>query len=201
MKKIPSVESSEVRALARKYGKPQRVTCQLNQSPVTSSKNGDRRAEVVLAIRNDRNKVLLHTKSFYPDGVFRLLSGGINWDETVERALLREAKEETGLDVSIEQFVALIEYANADSAYPFASYVFLLKGDEDRPTLQRGKERITAFKSVSAEGLRVTARALRSLPARWREWGVFRAVAHELAAGALEERKAMQDEADLKESG
>ena len=105
MKRLAAVNSGELRTLSRKYGKPQRVTLKLLRLPLAPNKSADRRGEVVLAICHGGNKVLLHTKSFYPDGVFRLLSGGIRPDESVENALLREAREETGLDVRIEKFV------------------------------------------------------------------------------------------------
>jgi ADP-ribose pyrophosphatase YjhB (NUDIX family) len=193
MTRMQPVDGAELRALSHKYGKPQRVTFNMSRLPLAPGKSGNRRAEVVLVICSGRNKVLLHTKSFYPDGVFRLLSGGIRWDESVESALLREAKEETGLDVSIERFVALIQYGSGRTRQPFASYVFLLDGGQGRPSLPRGKERITAFKAVSANGLRITARALRSLPLEWRAWGEFRALAHEIAAGAIEARAARPD--------
>jgi len=189
MKRLAAVNSGELRTLSRKYGKPQRVTLPVQQLPLAPNKSADRRGEVVLAICHGGNKVLLHTKSFYPDGVFRLLSGGIHPDESVENALLREAREETGLDVRIEKFVAVIQYESGARRHPFASYVFLLSGP-GRPALPRGKERITAFRSVSANGLRITARALRSLPTEWRPWGEFRALAHELAASAMDERMA-----------
>jgi len=193
MKRLQAVDSGELRALSRKYGKPQRMTLNMPQLPLSPDKTAARRAEVLLAICTGANKVLLHTKSFYPDGVFRLLSGGIHPDESVESALLREAREETGLDVRIEKFVALIQYESGARPHPFASYLFLLIGP-GRPLLPHGKERITAFRSVSANGLRITARALRSLPSEWRPWGEFRALAHELAAGAIEERIAMSQD-------
>src|SRR2546423_356546 len=124
MKRLPAVNGGELRALSRKYGNPQRVTWPVQQLPLAPGKSAERRGEVVLAICSAGNKVLLHTKSFYPDGVFRLLSGGIHPDESVESALLREAREETGLDVRIEKFVALIQYESGIRQHPFASYLF-----------------------------------------------------------------------------
>ena len=128
MKRLPAVNSGELRALSRKYGKPQRVTLNVHQLPLAPNKSADRRGEVVLAICHGSNKVLLHTKSFYPDGVFRLLSGGIPPHESVENALLHEAREKTGLDVRIEKFVAMIQYESGIKQHPFASSVFLLSG-------------------------------------------------------------------------
>ncbi|MCS7179708.1 MAG: NUDIX domain-containing protein, partial [Anaerolineae bacterium] len=52
--------------------------------------NGDREGEVVLLLRRADGSLLLHTKTFYPDGVYRLPSGGIRRGEKVLAAAARE---------------------------------------------------------------------------------------------------------------
>jgi ADP-ribose pyrophosphatase YjhB (NUDIX family) len=185
LKTRPPVDAPELRALSRKYGAPQLVELRLNKWPMPRTAAGDRRGEVVFAIRNRRGKIILHTKDFYPAGVYRLPGGGIYWTEAVEDALFREVEEETGLPVTVDRFVALIQYEVRRRPKPFASYVFLLSTDKVHPKVQDRSERITAFKEVSLAELRAVTQLLRGLPAAWQPWGIFRAVAHALVADAL----------------
>ena len=189
MKDAPPVNARELRALSRKYGAPEHAELRLDQWPMPRAARGDRRGEVVFAIRNRRNKVLLHTKSFYPKGVYRLPSGGIHWDEEVEDALFREVEEETGLPVSVDRFVGLILYDVRRRPKSFASYVFLLSTEKLHPQVQDASERISGFKEVSATELRATTQRLRELSDDWRTWGKFRALAHDLVANALDHQK------------
>jgi ADP-ribose pyrophosphatase YjhB (NUDIX family) len=186
MNVLAPIEPDEVERLSRRYGAPRRVVQTLAESSNPRGKEGDqRRGEVVMAIRMQSGKVLLHTKRFYPLGVFRLPSGGIHRDEAVEDALFREVQEETGLQVNVEKFVAVVEYERNQQRDAFASYVFLLRTHERRATAQDEQERIAAFKTVTADGLKAAARRLRHLPSDWRQWGEYRAVAHDLVADAM----------------
>src|SRR5207248_2517543 len=71
VKAAPAVDKRELRALSRKYGAPQHAELRLDQWPLPGAARGARRGEVVFAIRNPRGRILLHTKSFYPDGIYR----------------------------------------------------------------------------------------------------------------------------------
>ena len=55
-------------------------------------------------IRRRNGLYLVHTKAFYPQGVYRLLTGGIKPGEPLLEALAREAQEETSLTLRIERF-------------------------------------------------------------------------------------------------
>ena len=167
MKAAPPVDARELRALGRKFGTPELAELNLDQWPMPRAARGDRRGEVVFAIRNRRGKILLHTKSFYPKGVYRLPGGGIHWDEAVEEALFREVEEETGLPVTVDRFVGLILYAVRRRPRPFASYVFLLSTDKLHPRVH-GPERAHQWlqRSVANRAARchtAAARALRRL--------------------------------------
>jgi 8-oxo-dGTP pyrophosphatase MutT (NUDIX family) len=148
---------------------------------------GNRRGEVVLALRRPDGRILLHTKQFYPEGVFRLPSGGVHPGEPALQAAVREAMEETGLEVTVERLLGLLEYQfqHAGRTLPFVSYVFLVRAGAGRPAVQDPHERITAFRFVEAPELRGVADRLRALPESWSDWGHFRAPAHDLAAEAL----------------
>ena len=189
MKAAPAVDERELRALSRKYGAPALAELRLDKWPMPRAARGDRRGEVVFAIRNRRDKILLHTKSFYPSGVYRLPGGGIHWDEEVEAALFREVEEETGLPVTVDRFVGLILYAVRQQPKPFASYVFLLRTQKLNPRVQDPREQISGFKEVSPSELHTATQRLRELSDDWRIWGTFRALAHELVANALDDQQ------------
>ncbi len=75
-----------------------------------------REAEVVPVIRRRNGLYLVHTKAFYPQGVYRLLTGGIKPGEPLLDALAREAQEETSLTLRIERFdVASLAASVADA--------------------------------------------------------------------------------------
>jgi len=185
------LDKREIERIAHRYGQPRRRHHILS---LTSKgfmewlrKKGASRCEVVLVIRCPNGKVLLHTKSFYPPGVYRLPSGRVGWGEDVVEAALREAREETGLKVEIERFLGLLEYELSwgEEVLSFVSYVFLLRPSPGEPVSSDVDEAITAFREVAIEELKVVAEDLRSFSREWADWGRFRALAHELASESL----------------
>ena len=154
------------------------------QKMVTSP---NRRGEVVLAIQRPDGRTLLHTKRFYPEGIHRLPSGGVHPDEPVLSGVIRETKEETGLDVIVDRFLGTVEYefCRGDQRLPFVSYVFLLRADNNRPVVQDPEEQITGFRYVTPPEIRAVAAQLRTLPPQWADWGRFRAPPHDLVADVL----------------
>src|SRR5690349_15178377 len=105
----PAIET-EIADLAARYGTPQRVTATLDGwqfSPLTMR---DRYGEVCMVVRRPSGKLITAKKTFYPAGAFRLLTGGVGHGELIGAALLREVAEETGLDVVVRRFLAVIEY-------------------------------------------------------------------------------------------
>ncbi len=142
-----------------------------------------RRGEVVMVVPNDEGQIWLHTKSFYPEGVFRLMTGGVEAGEKPHTAMLREVEEETGFETKIDRCLAVVTY---DFTYnrttlPFVSYIFLTKPVGGFPQPTDPKEKITGFKAIPVEDLPDTARQLRELEDIFADWGFFRAIAHDLA--------------------
>jgi ADP-ribose pyrophosphatase YjhB (NUDIX family) len=188
------VDEAEISQLFAEYGPGQRWRVSLEVSALTFDdwwekivSKPNRRGEVVLAIRRPDGQVLLHTKQFYPEGVFRLPSGGVHLDESVLTGMAREAKEETGLEVSVHRFPGTVEYElrHGQRRLPFISYVFIIYADESTPVAQDSEERITGFRYVSPLEIWRVAEQLRALPGRWSDWGHFRAPPHDLVADAL----------------
>ncbi len=146
-------------------------------------KDRDRRGEVVMVAPNEQGRIWLHTKSFYPERVYRLMTGGLDAGEKPHQALRRELKEETGFKTKIDRCLAVITYTmiGDDLTLPFVSYLFLTNPTVGLPHPTDPKEAITEFQAVTVAELPLVAEQLRSLAGDFADWGVFRAVAHDLA--------------------
>lgn len=179
------INPEEIEELARQYGPIERRSYSLE----VGKKNFEywrralakkRRGEVVLVIERP-DGVILHTKDFYPPGIYRLPSGGVKWGESVLSAVHREAREEMGLEIEVERFLGLLEYELRcqQETMPFVSYVFLVRGSGRELAPRDRKERILSFRQVSVAELSAVAESLRALEGDWRDWGEFRAIVHD----------------------
>ncbi len=145
--------------------------------------------EVVLVAYRPDGRVLLHTKRFYPEGVWRLPSGRLKEGELPEAAVRREVKEELGLvgvpERLLGRLTCLLEAE--ESSLSFTSWVFALAIGDRVPAVQDREEEIVGFRWVPVEELGAVAERLEALPPPWRGWGTFRGAAHrfvmELLAG------------------
>ncbi|BAL98365.1 MULTISPECIES: NUDIX hydrolase [Caldilinea] len=186
----PTISEEEIRALAACYGEPVRRSYILQADEYIRRNrwrtDSDRRAEVVFAITDPSGSVLLHAKAHYPSHIYRILSGGVGWNESVEAALLREVAEETNLPVTIERFLGVIayEFHYQDEIAYFASYVFHLSTDFSEPVCVRDNE-ISAFRKVLPSQLLEVSNELRNLIGERRGWGQWRALAVELVYESL----------------
>ncbi len=184
---LPDLIESEIAALAERYGPPRRVRAPLAGSLFDPLAMTDRYGEVCMVVRRPGGALITAIKTFYPPGAFRLLTGGIHHGEPIADALVRELAEETGLDVAVRRFLAVIEYEQLGLPTPaFATFAFLV--DELGGTLaaQDEAERIGAFRDLPVAELPALADTLAAAPdeysdeigGSWRDWGQFRAVAH-----------------------
>lgn len=147
-----------------------------------TTKRRDRRGEVALVIENEKNQVLLHTKDHYPARAFRIPTGGINFYEKVIDALHRETFEETGFRPVSYKLLALLlyEFEYLGQKIPFISFIFHVVPDGVTPQVQDENEKISEFRWIDRRELGKIAQQLRNLPDAWKEWGVMRAIPHEL---------------------
>jgi ADP-ribose pyrophosphatase YjhB (NUDIX family) len=189
--RLPMIVSDEVAELSAHYGAPIQRTFHVEADDYIYSyrfnQKSDRRAEVVFAIEDRTGQVWVHTKSHYPQHIFRLPTGGIHCDELVVDGLLREVKEETGLSVEIVRFLGIIDYQfwYGGMMAPFASYIFHLRSTcVDCPTIQQG-EPISEFRAVLPQQVGQLAKNLRNLAGGRRAWGEWRALAHDLVYETL----------------
>jgi len=179
------IDEGELEQLTFAYGQPEMRTIEIEGDEYLFfsrlSRSGDRRGEVVLAIERPRDCVLLHRKGWYEPGVFRLLSGGIDWDEPVEGTLERELEEETGLRLGTTHFLGVLDchihYASRELS--FVSYVFHLTRTQGVLRLPQSSEDITEFRDIPIVELPTVAENLRHTPPRRTGWGRWRAVAHD----------------------
>jgi 8-oxo-dGTP pyrophosphatase MutT (NUDIX family) len=184
------MDSDELESLAKQFGQPRRSSYSLRVSPATyaawvqKTRQGPVacRGEVIMVIVRPNGNVLLHTKDFYPDGVYRLLSGRVLWHEEVEKTLRREVMEETSLEVNVDRFLGLIEYQFLcrESTVPFFSYLFQLSEIRGELCCLDHGEGITDFREANITELPRVAAQLESLEPDWQDWGRFRAVAHHM---------------------
>ena len=185
------IDEKEVAGLARQYGPLERRHYVLEMRERTfahwQEMCNDRRGEVGLFILRPSGNVILHTKDFYPEVIYRVPTGGIERGEDVVTAVHREAHEETGLTVAIERCLGVLEYEfrHQGETLPFVSYVFLLRENGGQLCPQDEGERITSLREVPLTELEAVAQNLRAIEADWRDWGHYRAIAHCFAAEVL----------------
>jgi len=148
----------------------------------------NRAAEVVLAAQRPNGRFLIHTKGEYPDGVYRLMSGGVKRDEALLDAVHRELLEETGLEGRVVRFLGALttHFRHDGQEIVFFSFLFHLRVPEGALCPQDDSEGIIAFREITLPEVSDLANELERLEGGfWRDWGRFRAVAHRLLVEGL----------------
>ena len=148
--------------------------------------------------------VLLHTKSYYPEGAYRLPTGGLAPGEDPVAGLVREVAEETGLEVRegtagsgtgrIADFASLLTYdfrhRRLERELSFASFVFVIQAPAGmEPQVVDETEQIAGWIWCPPNDLHRVAANLCSLKDStpgWADWGRFRAAVHTAAAQYFE---------------
>lgn len=161
-----------------------------------------RRAEVCYIgyVGGPERGLLLHIKSIYPDGAYRLPTGGIHQGEAVLDTLAREIEEETGLQtgcaagqVQVRKLLGMLSYELAHRglgvSHAFATYHFLVELPRDAVlTPHDASERIAGWQWRAPAELEAIADRLErvgSVAPRWADWGRYRALSHRFVAESL----------------
>jgi 8-oxo-dGTP diphosphatase len=77
-----------------------------------------------IILNDDKSKILLIKRgSEAYHGMWGLVSGTVDWGEEVEEAIIREAKEETNLDIEIVKFVG--KYYDKKGRHPTKTMICL----------------------------------------------------------------------------
>lgn len=116
--------------LEQRYGAPDEVTWQFEMLPiefdmVRRSQKHNRAHDVTLFIIEDEQIVVIK-KPMYRPGVYRAPSGGVDPGEAFEVGALREAYEETGLEVALERYIvrARVQFTCASEKINWVSHIF-----------------------------------------------------------------------------
>lgn len=88
--------------------------------------NQKRTHDVTLLIQGPDDRFALMSKHSYPPGIFRSPSGGVKPGEDLVTGALREAKEETGLNIELKRFILHItlDIGFSGEVTTWDSYVF-----------------------------------------------------------------------------
>lgn len=82
--------------------------------------------DVVIELVDDFDRIVLIERKYSPSG-WALPGGFVDVGETVEQAAVREAREETGLDVELEHLLGVYSDPHRDPRGHTASVVFVAK--------------------------------------------------------------------------
>jgi 8-oxo-dGTP pyrophosphatase MutT (NUDIX family) len=191
---LTSAMRNEISALSLRLGTPITREIALDDIAFDPVGNPSRFAEVCMVVRRPGGNVLLSIKTFYPRGAYRLPTGGIDKDEPILDAVLRETREETGLTVSVQRFLAALTYLDGTSGPPvFHTFAFLLDDPSGAPVTPLDEaEQIESYVEVPVSELTRVAERLERLAAdgapgiaNWDAWGCFRAHAHRAVHEAM----------------
>ena len=185
---------AELSALADRFGQPISREIPLDDVAFDPVGNPSRFAEVCMVVRRPDGNLLLSIKTFYPRGAYRLPTGGIDRDEPIFEALLRETHEETGLAPEPRRFLAALTYRDGPSGPAvFHTFAFLLEDltgaavrslDEHEQIESYIEEPLTELPRIADRLDRIPADGAPGIP-NWDAWGRFRAHAHRAVHEAL----------------
>jgi ADP-ribose pyrophosphatase YjhB (NUDIX family) len=162
------VSDQVIAEIEKKYGIPEERSARFEMTPrhfanlKASQKNG-RSHDVTLFIRKDDQFIVI-AKHFYPPGLFRPPSGGVNPDEGFVQGAKREAREETGCEIELVKYLMRIsvEFYCGEESVDWTSHVFLadyvsgaLKPEDTREIREvslAGRDKFPYFKQLLLEG-------------------------------------------------
>lgn len=139
----------------------------------------NRSAEIVMVLPRPEG-ILLHTKRFYPSGVYRLPTGGVDDGEPILDAARREIREETGMELEPTRFLFHLRYPGRPGAprRGFHSFGFLFPESTGDVVPEDDGEQIDDWRAVDWSMIPTTILELENLDSGWIGWGQFRALAH-----------------------
>src|SRR6266404_2965398 len=136
------ITAETIGQLEKKYGRPRQLSfayamTQSEFEVVLASQKHGRAHDVTLFIfdhcdhsagvnSDDDLRVVVIRKPMYPPGAYRAPSGGVSPGELFEQGALREAYEETGLVVSLEEYIirARVCFSTGGRSIDWTSHVF-----------------------------------------------------------------------------
>jgi len=124
--------------MAKQYGLPEHKqfhfsVTQSEFNRIRSSQKHDRNHDVTLYVRKG-DKVIVIAKHFYPPGLYRAPSGGLQPGESFVEGINREIAEETGCAVALDRFIlqTAVDFSHDNQNIFWRSFIFLadyIEGD------------------------------------------------------------------------
>ncbi|MCX7843314.1 MAG: NUDIX domain-containing protein [Clostridia bacterium] len=138
----------------------------------------DRRGEVVFCVIRPNGRIITITCEEYPQGVYRIPTGGLGHREDVVHAVKREVMEELGLTVDVKKFLGVIKirFLYDKEHIMFYSYMFLLKEVGGRLLIDALEDEVSDIREVNCNQLYEMAESLLDIGGKWKDWGKFRYV-------------------------
>ena len=124
------ITAEAIREIEQKYGSPSvihlayEMTAREFKMVRRSQKHG--RAHDVTFFIIERNQVVVIRKPMYPEGAYRAPSGGISPGERFEDGVTREAYEETGLEISLDNYLFRfrVKFTCGEGVIDWTTHVF-----------------------------------------------------------------------------
>ncbi len=146
-----------------------------------------RTGEVVFAILRPNGKVIAVTCDSYPDGIYRIPSGGTDNGEDLNAAVRREAKEELGLDLKEVKHVRTLEiiFTHRGESFLFMSNIFVASEAGGKLMGDATDNEVSGIREIDVvadlNGFEEMVGKLGSIEGEWSDWGKFR----QLSSGAV----------------
>ena len=99
---------------------------------IAGSQKHGRAHDITLYIER-AGRIAVMAKPFYPPDLYRAPSGGLNPGESLEDGAAREAREETGLPISLQKYIlrARVLFTCEERAIDWTTHVFRAITDEE----------------------------------------------------------------------
>ena len=103
------ITDDTLQSLSERYGKPRRWAVSVFAFPdefymIRGSQKNGRNHDVTVYVRKD-DRIIVNAKHFYPPGLYRAPSGGVEPGEAFIEGAKREMREEIGCEIELDRFV------------------------------------------------------------------------------------------------
>ncbi|NIX79409.1 MAG: NUDIX domain-containing protein [candidate division Zixibacteria bacterium] len=135
------ISKENLQEFERLYGRPEELFTSFQMNPreyqnLLDSQKHNRSHDVTIFIRKD-DKWVVNAKPWYPEGLYRIPSGGIRPDESLAAGAQREAFEETGSRIDILRYFLriFVRFYSDNRSVDWVSHLILTdwKAGELRP--------------------------------------------------------------------
>ena len=127
------IQKDQIQKIEKRFGKPKEKEMEFAmdqrefQNLLDSMRDG-RDSDITLVILKDKNVVVI-AKPWYPEGLYRLPSGGWKPDESFEQCAQREGYEETGTRFQLQKYIlrTKVTFTHQGKRVTWTSHVFTAK--------------------------------------------------------------------------